>query len=311
MTAPKKDFGGKPTMAELPVDRLHVDGVYQRDTKSRRSRTMIKRIVENFSWLKFGAVTAMQWDEKDSWAILDGQHRVEAARDLGIKTVPCLIHQELSPAEAAGIFVGVNCNRVTVHSMALHYARLAAQDPEAMEIDEICTRADVVICRYPVMVDRIKPGETMAIGSIRASLKNVGREPLQAALSAIARVFRDAPGAVRSDIIKGAAAAFSDSSASQREAVEVFLMQRPFDDLDSLIDSRRGEGPKWAAYKDAFEIVMQGDKPAALRTAPMHERATFGEPKHRRCEICGAVFTTRYVDEMTCGKHGGMRGAAA
>jgi len=87
--AAKRDFGPKPALVEIDVTLMSVDARYQRDTASRRSQNIIQKIAETFKWTRFGVVVVVKIDAR--YFVIDGQHRVEAARLLGIDRVPCVV----------------------------------------------------------------------------------------------------------------------------------------------------------------------------------------------------------------------------
>jgi hypothetical protein len=319
-TAAVSLYGPRPALAELPVDRLHVDPRYQRDTGSRRSQRSIARMVADFRWAKFGVVLAMPWPERDGYAILDGQHRTDAARQLGIETVPALLHEPMTPAAAAAIFVGVNMNRVAVHPMALHYASLAAGDETAREIDAICRTAGVAIARYPMAVTQMKPGEIYAVSTVRSALRTYGREHTTAALKLLAEVFVCEGGRIRREHITGLAHAFARRPDGDREQLRAYLSATSPEGLADTIDALRlTAGSAWAAVSDLAVDVMQPRpapavgmlpprEPAEAASRPRPPRAgTDSKPpadtraaKARRCLRCGEMFNSTHAGNRMC-----------
>ena len=92
MTAPLTDAGPEPDLAWLPVARCRVDSAYQRSILSKNSQALIGRISTNFRWAAFQAVLATPDPKEEGWfLILDGQHRVEAARRRGFPRVPAVV----------------------------------------------------------------------------------------------------------------------------------------------------------------------------------------------------------------------------
>lgn len=118
---------------------LLVDPAYQR-TLSYNGKSRIKRIVADFEWSKFGALTLSQSDA--GTMVIDGQHRAIAAYILGILSVPAVI----LPADQAGqanSFVGINAERGTVNPIDKFHARVTAGDPAATRVAEILTNLDI------------------------------------------------------------------------------------------------------------------------------------------------------------------------
>lgn len=139
-------FGPKPSLAWLPIGKVSVDAKYQRDTASRRSRNLIEKIAANFRWSRFGVVLAVK--HADGWFVIDGQHRVEACRQIGIASIPAVVLPHATVEEAAADFVAINRDRVAVTSLHIHHAQLAAGDPEAKAIERACRAAGVATCRF-------------------------------------------------------------------------------------------------------------------------------------------------------------------
>lgn len=194
-------LGPRPTLAWIDVELLTVDPRYQRSTDSRASRDNIQRLVERFSWRKFQVLTVVA--AGDLYAIIDGQHRWEAAKlHPAVPSVPCMILPEAGLAEDARTFTAINLDRVAVNPFHLHKARLAAGDPDALHLQEVCDRARIVIPRTNLTPKDLPPRATLALGTIRDCLANFGDGPTVAALSVLADAFPSEPGAVRASLIK-------------------------------------------------------------------------------------------------------------
>src|SRR3546814_7094126 len=102
MTTPYA-YGKRLELAWIAVEALAVDPSYQRSIEGKRSQATIKRMVAEFSWALFGAATVA--DTPDGYRVIDGQHRIEAARRLGIAEVPCLLVEADDPKAQALFFV--------------------------------------------------------------------------------------------------------------------------------------------------------------------------------------------------------------
>lgn len=206
MTAPADltKYGTPPKLAWIEPARLSADPRYQRSIEGKRSQANIARIVEDFSWALFGAATVAETAAEEgepALRIIDGQHRVEAARRLGISHVPCLLVEVATLAEAARIFVRANRDRVALTPLAIHAALVEAGDAEACSIKFCCDAAGVELLRYPVQVRSMKAGQTMAIGTIRQVRNWWGEAALTEALRLVLR-FWPQPGEIRAERIR-------------------------------------------------------------------------------------------------------------
>lgn len=196
----KPDFGPRPELTWLPVKLLSVDPTYQRTLDSRRSERAICQIVEKFRWACFGTVLVCPCE--DGWRIIDGQHRVEAAKRLGIATVPCIVVPEASVAEQASIFLSTNLTRVSVNIYALFHARIAAGEPVALATVELCKQALLTIPRYPIPASSLKPGHTLALRTLEGAAKSADPIDRQAVI-AVGSAYVDQKGGGSANILQG------------------------------------------------------------------------------------------------------------
>jgi hypothetical protein len=144
------DPGPRPDLYWLPVDKLDVDPAYQRTLDTKASQKLIQKIADTFRWISFQAILATPQGPKGDrrWLIIDGQHRVAAARLREIEHIPAVVVAEASQAEQAAAFVGANRDRVPVSAQALFHARLVAGDDECRDIAQICATAGIQLYRH-------------------------------------------------------------------------------------------------------------------------------------------------------------------
>jgi hypothetical protein len=228
------DHGPKPELAWLPIVKCDVDRRYQRGLESRRSQELITLLAEQWRWASCGCLLAVRAGAR--FTLIDGQHRAEAARRIGITHLPALVIAELSLEDQAKTFVRANLDRVTVNPFALHHARLVAGDENARLIDRICRAAGITIPRYAILSDNLAPGQTMALASIAALAKRLGEGGASAVLTAIAEAYRDKAGCLRASLMKAVGAVYEAApSTKEREAalarVAEWLRKTPPADL--------------------------------------------------------------------------------
>lgn len=195
---PPADFGRKPELRWLPIDKLRVDPTYQRDIREN-GMTNLRKIAAGFKWSRFSPLVVAPADG-GLFVIIDGQHHALAAAVRGIAEVPCAI-VEAPTAEQAEAFVTINSQRLAITPMQLHAARLAHGDADARELVKVLAKADVSICRYPIPASQMKPGETLAAGSLYRLLKRYGADVLVAALSCVTQTRKGNPGMLRAPVI--------------------------------------------------------------------------------------------------------------
>lgn len=268
-TGPASEVGERPELQWVKISKLRIDPRYQREI-GRRGTENILAIVPAFKWAKFAPVVIAPI-AGGLFAIVDGQHRTTAAALRGFESVPCVIIA-VSGADQADAFVAINANVTAMSPLQLHAARLAAGNTAAAALTEVCKEAGVTICRYPVPANKIKPGETLAVAMLQATLDKYGRDVLVAALSCITQTRRGNPGKIRFQIV-GALCAVLEAEPEwlkDRKAL-IFRMQTfDFGEQFNTARSRSIEtGEKvTAALIEAVAYHLESAKPAPLTDVP-------------------------------------------
>lgn len=227
------EYGPRPELGWLPVAMLSVDEAYQRKIDSQRSKQAIEQITRNFRWSCFGTALVTQTDE--GWLLIDGQHRVEAARRLGIKTVPCIVVQHASQAEQAAIFVSTNQGRVQVNPYSLFHARLMAGEELALGVQRLLDEARLSIPRYPIQKSQLKPGQTLALVTLERIVKGGGTAAGTGVIAA-GHAYEGRAGAATALILQAAAIA-AQSKPDKGEDIRAFFIRH---DPDALNMQYRG-----------------------------------------------------------------------
>jgi hypothetical protein len=191
--------GVVPTLEWLQIADLVVDPTYQRPIMDK-GRQNVSRIARAFSWSCFTPVVVSPL-AGSKFAIIDGQHRTTAAALVGFDRVPCQI-VVAARAEQAAAFKAINSAVTPVSRMALQAAAVVASEPCAVQVADICARAEVELLRYPVPVDRQVAGQTMAVGAIAQCLRRYGQETLITALQCVTQTKNNRPGVLSARMIK-------------------------------------------------------------------------------------------------------------
>ena len=229
---PATDLGPKPEFKWLPLDALVIDGGYQRGI-SRLGQSVIRRIVEQFEWRRFQPLTVAP-QEDGAFAVADGQHRAIAAMIHPlVDEVPCFIIDAPEIRDQARAFSAVNRNRTNVTMLQLYFAELAAGDPDALHIKDICDQAGIGIQRTPTP-HGAKPLHTTAITTLRKLLHSHGDGPVLEALRAIAEAFPEERDQFRGQIV--AALTYLVASYRTHEAYSYERLVERLQDID-LLDS--------------------------------------------------------------------------
>lgn len=202
---PCRGLGAAPQLQWIDIDQLVIDPAYQR-TIERRGALNIVKIAREFDWSKFATVVVAPI-EGGRYAIVDGQHRTTAAAIRGVKQVPCQIIVADRGRQAAA-FAAINGNVTAMSPMQVHAARVAAGEPGAVLLRDVCARAGVTICRYPVKAGNMKVGETLAAAQLAKMLDRFGEDVLETALTCITRTRNGYPGLVRANLVEALCVVF-------------------------------------------------------------------------------------------------------
>lgn len=217
MTVDPVAYGPPPELAWLPVPKLVIDLSYQRSLATRRSQLLIGRIASDFRWAAFQAILATPAEER--WKVLDGQHRTEACRRIGIAHVPAVVVQADTVAEQAGYFVRANSDRVPMTAFALFHARVTAGEEEAVNVSRACQFAGCRIPKTPTAADDLRPGETLAIGSINQAVAKLGMPGAAAILRCIVLAWPEDPGWIRASLIRALVLLAAETAPEHRPAL--------------------------------------------------------------------------------------------
>lgn len=214
----ERDFGPKPVMQWIDVDLIDVDHSYQRTMEGKRSLALIERMLANFRWPAFGALLVAPTKSDgilNRYAVMDGQHRLAAAKKLRIAEVPCIIIRADSIAEQAAAFLAANRDRTIVNPYALQRAMLVAGNDDAMAINAACRAAGVEIPAYPIPANLLKVNQTLAIGAVRRIIEADGVSAATDALKVLRGAFIKEVGGLRAHHILGVNAALRFGAAPE------------------------------------------------------------------------------------------------
>jgi hypothetical protein len=112
----------------LPTDKLLVDAMYQRSLNKDR----VTRIVKSFNPRQFGYLKVSYRDGQ--YYVIDGQHRLAAAKILGYTTLPCNVCDGLTQQAEADDFRVQQDNMSRIHTRDQFRAAIAAEDDESVRI---------------------------------------------------------------------------------------------------------------------------------------------------------------------------------
>ena len=164
----QKAPGVAPEMAWLYLSDLVIDGDFQRPLE-RGNWTQIRKIAKGFDWAHFTPVVVAQIGD-DRYSVIDGQHRCHAAMMVGVKSVPCIIHQ-LTTQQQARAFSAINGQVTAVSAFHLYRAALASCEPWAVTAQKVVADAGCELMVYYASASHKKPGQIYSIQLIRKTIE--------------------------------------------------------------------------------------------------------------------------------------------
>lgn len=122
----------------VAVSEMYVDPTYQRPLDERHVDKIVRKYAPEL-WMPLLVAPMPR-----GYAVVEGQHRYEAAKRLGIMLLPCVV-KHMTQAEQAAWFIRSNESRKPVSRLHKHRALVLAGDSVAMALDRAATSAGVRI----------------------------------------------------------------------------------------------------------------------------------------------------------------------
>lgn len=172
-----------PILQWVDLDLLVIDTRYQRDLGAR-NRQAIQAIANGFDWMQFSPVLIAP-APGGKFAVIDGQHRIHAAKLCGLPQVPAQIVMA-SAAQQALAFAGVNSRVIPISNHQVYRAALAAGEGWAERCRDVVEGAGCTLAiSNPSAKDR-KPRVLYQIGTVRNMIVKRGQaEALKFVLSGL------------------------------------------------------------------------------------------------------------------------------
>lgn len=188
-----------PYIAAIPVRALFADVTYQRE----QNRARVDEMAAQFDPTLLGVVevSLRTGAELGQYAVLDGQHRVAAARRAMGPAHPmvCQVHSGLTPADEARVFYEIDRRRRALSGWDRWKARRGAGDPLVVEIEAIAAQFRLVIDPAP------RPGNLAATIALEKVMRLGGRPLLTSTLSFLTAAYRTNRAAYDGTVIQGLA----------------------------------------------------------------------------------------------------------
>ena len=182
-----------PTFYPINVDNLYL-APYQRGIVQAR----VKVYADNYNPNIFGIILVSHRDGK--YYVVDGQHRVEVAKLLGIKTVWCQVLEGLTYTQEAEHFYEINHNKTRLNANQKFHSKVEAKDSDALNIVRAFTKYRF---SYSKEGNESKDNVISAIGSLTLIYRRSGYNELCILLEILRRAWNGDHSSLKAEIIKG------------------------------------------------------------------------------------------------------------
>lgn len=149
---------GDSKYAYIPISAMTVDAEhapYQRELKS------VLKLCDEWDSKKLDPLVVSYRD--DTFVIIDGQHRFEAAKKIGMTHLPCRILTGMSVVDEAKYFAHQDDRKQKLTTYQKFCASIVAKDKNAMKLKGICDKHNIFI----TAANSVKAG---SLGSIAHSM---------------------------------------------------------------------------------------------------------------------------------------------
>jgi hypothetical protein len=183
----------------LPINSLFIDPTYQRDINHGK----IKEWGKNFDDSLIGAIEVAE-RSNGTYAILDGQHRWHLLKSKNYKTVPCLVHSEMTVQEEALKFKELNANINRLSELEKFWAMIGACNSKHLEIMNLISKNGLSVARRSGSKSS-QCYQIAAIGKIMMIEKTYGNHILDNTLSFVTNVWPGNGYSLKGLILEGVA----------------------------------------------------------------------------------------------------------
>lgn len=249
-----------PKYEQVPTERLFIDTRYQRPEVNR----LVTVIAENFQPEVFGALL-ISWRKEKQLAVMDGQQRMNAARLIGIETLPCLISRGLSVAQEARIFVHQNRDRLRVRPVHRFRGEVVGELPRAIAINRIAHTHGIELVDWSGM--NAPPEVMAAIVALERVYDSFGEEVLGRALDVIIAAWPQTPGRFRGEIVRAVSHVISQDEPNIEVLIDVLSgpsLGSPYELMKRSSDLRHGKGLGGGSFGYTIDVIRT-DYGAAMK----------------------------------------------
>lgn len=167
---PNELVSDRPNILMIKLSCMLIESSYQRELVSTKSRRLIAKIVSGWDWSKF-KLPVVEEIEKDIYVIIDGQHTcIGATAHPQLEALPCIVVPPSSLKGRARAFISHNTDRIAMSPLQVFRAEVAAEDINAVVLDQIIQSAGATVPGYAPPKGKAKPGQVVNVGRLRSIL---------------------------------------------------------------------------------------------------------------------------------------------
>jgi hypothetical protein len=215
-------LGMRPSLEFRRIHELRVDPSYQRSIEAGTSQTLIRRIAMFWDWGLCQPLSVAKRAD-GSLMVVDGQHRLEAARLRGdIYDLPCVVTAYANAGDEAAAFVALNQQRRPLSRLDLFKAALAAEDEEASVVMRLIEDAGLSLAPHSNPT-AWKPGMISNVSGVADAYRSIGAAATKRALSAMLRGFPDVVLRYAGTIFPGIAGFMAEEARAKRPVEQELL----------------------------------------------------------------------------------------
>lgn len=229
----------------LAIKNLKTDMSYQSPVKEAQ----VKKIVREFDPNKLHTIVVNR-RMNGLFYVIDGQHRVEALKRIGILSIEATIHNDLSVEQEAEMYLGIN-DRPTKSPNSKGKSALRFNDPEAIEIDKAVTNVGLQI-DYDKQNNGV--GYIHAYQALKTVNKKNGSTHLEIVLTVIRKSFGNESRNFQGFIIQG----FSKFLETYKEEVELSELVKRLNklQLDGLLTEISKNKAGFSSKKECLPFTL-------------------------------------------------------
>jgi ParB-like nuclease domain len=281
-----RDIKGRlPVLQYLRPEELDIDAEYQRSIDNDDAKALIRRIAEDFNWdLCQPLVVSRRVWQGNGLFVIDGQHRLEAARKRGdVAQLPCTIVEYPSKAAEAEAFVLLNRLRRPLSRIDLFKAAVTSGDETALAIQNALRINGLWLAPHMSSI-AWKPGQVGNIGGIEQAVKQHGIRITTKALGLLAAAFKDEvliyAGTIFPGLVAICAAEFRPGRPLPTERIDQFARQLAVLGQTNIFRNiviLRGERPELGRKQSAIAYLSElywPEKKARSAPAPAPAQAS-------------------------------------